>query len=230
MVLISLFFRAVALTLLAAVSTNAEAGIVVPWNITAGQTEELKIMQRIDASDHEARKRFNAYRVFLALEPPGWGSGPVCWLAYSVPLDVEHVNITIPADVAPDKTRIRISSSLYKRGESRVNGYSYSSRTTLLGANGTWSQRELDGWDSSDENRISCWAFGCTRKCHERYYTGDETRYSDGSSEKDLDACIDQCLKDLNPRSAGSRSVSVMPMMGMLTAVGIAVGIVDLVM
>ncbi|KAJ4221638.1 hypothetical protein NW759_006884 [Fusarium solani] len=176
MVLISHFLRVVALTLLAATFTNAETGIVVPWNITAGQTEELTIRTRIDASDHEARKRFNAYRVFLALEPPGWGAGPVCWLVWSVPLDTDRVNITIPADVAPDKTRIRISASLYKTGQSKVNGYSYSSRTTLLGANGTWSQRELDGWDSSDENRISCWAFGCTRRCHMKYYTGDKTR------------------------------------------------------
>ncbi|EEU35383.1 uncharacterized protein NECHADRAFT_102700 [Fusarium vanettenii 77-13-4] len=228
MVLIPLFLRVVSLTLLAATFTNAETGIVVPWNITAGQTEELTIRTRIDASDHEARKRFNAYRVYLALEPPGWGSGPVCWLAWSVPLDTDRVNITIPADVAPDKTRIRISASLYKRGQSHVNGYSYSSRTTLLGANGTWSQRELDGWDSSEENRISCWAYGCTRRCHMKYYTGDKTRYSDGSSEKDLDACIDQCLKDLDPRSAGSKSTSVTTTTCMLAAV-VAVGVINLV-
>ncbi|KAI8717333.1 hypothetical protein NCS52_00808600 [Fusarium sp. LHS14.1] len=229
MVLVPLFLRVVALTLLAATLTNAYIGIVVPWNITAGQTEELTIRSGVDASDHEARKRFNAYRVYLALEPPGWGSGPVCWLAWSVPLDTDRVNITIPADAAPDKSRIRISASLYKRGQSHVNGYSYSSRTTLLGANGTWSQRELDGWDSSEENRISCWAYGCTRRCHMKYYTGDKTRYSDGSSEKDLDACVDQCLEDLDPRGVGSRSSSVAATTCILVAVT-AVGFINLVM
>lgn len=228
MIFISFFLRVVGLTLLAATSANAGIAIVVPSNITAGQTEELTIKSRVDASDHEARKRFNAYRVYLALEPPGLGTGPVCWLAWSVPLDTDRVNVTIPADAAPDKTRVRISASLYKRGQSHVNGYSYSIRATLLGANGTWSQRELDGWDSSDENRISCWAFGCTRRCHERYYTGDKTRDSDGSSEKDLDACIDQCLKDLDPRNAGSRSTTVASTMCILVAV-MAIGVVDLV-
>lgn len=228
MVLIPFFLRVVALILLAATSTNAYMGIPVPWNITAGQTEEFTIRSGVDASDHEARKRFNAYRVYLALEPPGWGAGPVCYLVWSVPLDTDRVNITIPADVAPDKTRIRISASLYKTGQSHVNGYSYSSRTTLLGANGTWSQRELDGWSISDENRISCWAFGCTRQCYIKYYTGDKTRYSDGSSEKDLDACIDQCIEDFEPRSAGSRSATVTTGMCMLAAV-ISVGVINLV-
>lgn len=229
MVLITFFLRVVALTLFAATSTNAATGIVVPWNITAGQTEELTIKTRIDADDHEARKRFNAYRVYLALEPPGWGTGPVCWLVWSVPLDTDRVNITIPADVAPDKSRIRISASLYKTGQSSVNGYSYSSRTTLLGANGTWSQRELDGWDSSDENEISCYAFGCTRQCHVKYYTGDKTRYSDGSSEKDLDACIGQCIEDFEPRGTKSGSATVTASRYMLVAV-LAVGVVSLVM
>ncbi|RTE77058.1 hypothetical protein BHE90_008499 [Fusarium euwallaceae] len=227
MVLIQSFLRVVALILLAATSTKAATGIVVPWNITAGQTEELTIKTRIAEDDHEARKRFNAYRVYLALEPPGWGAGPVCWLVWSVPLDTDRVNITIPADVAPDKTRIRISASLYKTGKSTVNGYSYSSRTTLLGANGTWSQRELDGWDSSAENEISCYAFGCTRQCHIKYYTGDKTRYSDGSSEKDLNACIDQCIEDFEPRGAGSGSATVTTATWMLAAV-LAAGIVNL--
>ncbi|KAI5460972.1 hypothetical protein BGZ63DRAFT_388105 [Mariannaea sp. PMI_226] len=205
MVLKSFILRLAAFTLLAAFSVNvcASPAIIVPWNITAGQVQQLTINQRI-GDDPETRKRFNAYRVYLALQTPGWGTGPVCWLDYSLDLDTTQVNITIPADVAPDKSRIRISTSLFKKGASTVNGYSYSSKTTLLGANGTWSQRELDGWVISDENRVSCWAFGCARKCYELYYTGDKTHSSDGSSDKQADNCVNQCTKDLNPSSAAT--------------------------
>lgn len=228
MALISFFLRAVALTLLAAFSVpvSASPAIIVPWNITADQREDLKISQRIDA-DSDLRKRFNAYRVYLALEIPGWGAGPVCWLAYQEDLDTTQVNITIPADVAPDKSRIRISTGLMKKGAARVNGYSYSSRTTLLGANGTWSQRELDGWVISDQDRVSCWAFGCARRCNERYYTGDTTRSSDGSGDGKADACVDQCVKDLNPQSAGSGNAT--PMLSVLMA-GVVVGIAHMIL
>ncbi|KPM45627.1 hypothetical protein AK830_g950 [Neonectria ditissima] len=227
MTLLSLVLRVAALALLAAFSTpvSASPAIIAPWNITADQREDLKIVQRIDA-DSDLRKRFNAYRVFLALETPGWGSGPVCWLSYQEDLDTTQVNITIPADVAPNKSRIRISTGLLKKGAERVNGYSYSSRTTLLGANGTWSQRELDGWVISDENHVSCWAFGCARKCHERYYTGDKTQYSDGTSDGKADACVDQCVKDLNPQGGGS--ANSIPTLTVL-AVGVAVGIAHMI-
>ncbi|KAM5349794.1 hypothetical protein ACJ41O_006299 [Fusarium nematophilum] len=225
MALKSFFRRVAALTLLAALSSHVHASpaIIVPWNITADQPEDLKIVQRIDANS-ELWKRFDAYRVFLALETPGWGTGPVCWLAYAEGLDTTQVNITIPADVAPDKSRIRISTGLLEKGATRVNGYSYSSRTTLLGGNGTWSQRELDGWVIGDENHVSCWAFGCVRQCYERYYIGDKTRISDGSGDGDADACADQCIKDLSPQGAGYANImSVLRVLVAVVAVGMMV-------
>ncbi|KAK7419184.1 hypothetical protein QQZ08_010951 [Neonectria magnoliae] len=223
----SFFLRVAALTLLAALSApvSATPAIIVPSYITANQREDLKINQRID-EDSELRKRFNAYRVYLALETPGWGAGPVCWLAYQEELETTQVNITIPADVAPDKSRIRISTGLMKKGATGVNGYSYSVRATLQGANGTWSQRELDGWVISDENLVSCWAFGCARKCHERYYTGDKTRSSDGTSDDKADACVDQCVKDLNPQGAGSSNM--IPTLSAVMA-GVVVGIMTMI-
>jgi hypothetical protein len=214
MVVISFFLRVAVLTLLPAFSTyvHASPAIIVPWNITADQREDLTIKQRLDADSD----KFSFYRVYLALEPPGWGTGPVCWLAYKESLDTTQVNITIPADVAPNKSRIRISTSLFRKGASRANGYSYSSRTTLLGANGTWSQRELDGWVISDENRVSCWALGCARRCYEYYYTGNKTQSSDGTSDGKADNCVNQCVKDLNPQSVGS--ANVVPILGVLMA------------
>ncbi|KAH6867811.1 hypothetical protein B0T10DRAFT_314837 [Thelonectria olida] len=228
MAVISFFLRVAIFNLLMACSTSVHASpaIIVPWNITADQREDLTIKQRIDANS-DLRKKFSFYRVYLALEPPGWGTGPVCWLAYKESLDTTQVNITIPADVAPDKSRIRISTSLFKNGASRGNGYSYSSRTTLLGANGTWSQRELDGWVISDENRVSCWALGCARRCHEYYYTGGKTQSSDGSSDGKADNCVNQCVKDLNPQGVGS-SIT-MPMLGVLAA-SIVVGLSHVVL
>lgn len=199
----------IALTLFTALSVvvHASPAIIVPWNITVDEPITLTIDQRI-GNDSESRQRFDAYRVYLALEPPGWGIGADCWLVRSVEIDTTQVNITIPADAAPDKSRIRISTGLYKTGHSGVNGYSYSIRTMLLGANGTWSQREKDGWIISDANDVSCWALGCARRCHERYYTGDKKHsYRDKSKDQQADSCVEQCSKDLNPRSAAQASL-----------------------
>ncbi|KAF4980016.1 hypothetical protein FZEAL_3878 [Fusarium zealandicum] len=226
MALMSFYLGLAALALLAVLHVHASPAIIVPSNITADERREFNISQRIDADDSDTRERFDAYRVYLSLEPPGWGAGPVCWLSYAEDLDTKQVNITIPADVAPDETQIRISTSLYKKGQSHVNGYSYSIHARLLGANGTWSQRELDGRTISDENKVSCWAFGCVRRCNERYYTGDKTRYNDETSEEKKEACADQCVKDLNPRgSPGSGSANLRPMPSILIA-SVAVGIV----
>lgn len=220
MALTTFLLRVAVLALLAALSPSTgvhATSISLPYNITADQVTDLKIDTGIDADDTEKRKRFNAYRVYLALTPPGWGTGPVCWLSFSEDLDTTQVNVTIPADVAPDETRIRISESLMKKGAENVNGYSYSNSVTFLGGNGTWSQRELDGWEIGDANKLSCWAYGCARRCREKYYTGDESQSSNGTGDAEGDACVKQCVIDFNPRSGAPTAVA--PVFGILLAI-----------
>ncbi|KAM0201731.1 hypothetical protein ACHAPQ_007646 [Fusarium lateritium] len=224
MELISFFLRVAVFTLLAAIpSVHASANVIIPWNMTADEVYDLRV-QSVDP-DSSVRQRANAFRVYLALTPPGWGTGPVCWLAYQVDIDATQVNITIPADVAPDKTRVRLSTSFMKKGASRTQGFSYSSRTLLLGGNGTWSQRELDGWVIGDAEEISCWAYGCARSCEDQYYTGDKRRSSDGTSDRKANACVEKCAKTLNPRGGAANTMS----MPSLLVVGVVVGLVHMI-
>ncbi|KAH7215010.1 hypothetical protein DER44DRAFT_763337 [Fusarium oxysporum] len=224
MELISFLLRVIAFTLLAALPTvNATPAISLPYPFEADKLYDLKIEQRI-GPDSEVRKRANAYRVYLALTPPGWGTGPVCWLAKEVDIDVTQVNITIPADAAPNQSRIRISTAFLKKGAPRSMGFSYSSRTTLVGANATWSQKELDGRSHIDAEEVSCWAFGCARTCQETYYTTKDEE--DGPIGTKAYACIKQCAKDLNPRSNGE--INGMPMSRIL-AVAVIIGFIHMV-
>ncbi|KAH7311385.1 hypothetical protein B0I35DRAFT_437998 [Stachybotrys elegans] len=179
-------------------------GYDIPYNITVEVPTRLRIDEGI-APDSELRQRHNAYRVYLAAEPPGWGLGPMCWLVYAVRLDTQNITVTVPADVVPDGTRAHISTGLILRdNRDRVNGFSYTSSTTILGGNGTWSQRELDGWEIGSQDELSCRAFACARECEDTYNTGN-----DGSINRRADACVRKCARDLNPSNgAGSRHIT----------------------
>jgi hypothetical protein len=214
MMLALLAFIPVLLVTVSVAEVHASASYGIPNNITANQPTQLTIDVRVDA-DSELRQRFNAYRVFLAVKPPGWGLGPICWLAHDVGLDTHDVTVTIPADVVPDETRVYISTGLiYKRNRERVNGFNYSGYTLLLGGNATWSQRELDGWVIGNQDTLSCWAYGCARGCYEKYYTGDSSRISDGTGDKEADNCVNQCAARLNTdESAAGKSGASAPIM-----------------
>ncbi|KAF4964378.1 hypothetical protein FSARC_7677 [Fusarium sarcochroum] len=209
---LTFFLRAVAFTLWATLTTNVHAyeSISIPSNITAGEETEFQLNMGYDLDD-EDNKDIYGYRVYLAETPPGWGTGPVCWLAYQVPLSQKTVNVSIPADVAPDKTKIRISVSPLRKGSKRGSGYSYSNRAFLYGGNGTWSQRQKDGWQMGDADEVTCEAYGCVRDCYAKYYTGNKNRIDDGSGDGKARACVKQCLLATNPKDAGSAKVLSMP-------------------
>lgn len=201
----SIYQRLAAVLLLLSWAAQVQADrYTIPDDITVNVLTDISIDVGVD-EDSELRERFHAYRVFLAVEPPGWGLGPICWLVNAVDLDTHNLTISIPADVVPDDFEVQISTGLiYDRNPQRVNGYSYSGGyVRVVGGNGTWIQRELDGWVISDENAVSCWALGCVRRCHDEYYTGDASRISDGSSDEKTDACVDRCTDDLNPKRRG---------------------------
>ncbi|KAH6689826.1 hypothetical protein F5X68DRAFT_74868 [Plectosphaerella plurivora] len=180
--------------------------------LNASQQIQLRVNQGI-AADSELRNRFDFYRLYLSVSPPGWGWGPVCWLAWLVPLDEQYVNVTIPADVVPDQTKVRLSSSLIHKRSGRNNGWDYSTRTTLYGANGNWSDRELAGRGIDlDVDQISCFAYGCVRECANRFWISKDSDNATAVREEEL--CSKQCVKDLNPQGAGT--VAAVPLVGML--------------
>ncbi|CAH0046588.1 unnamed protein product [Clonostachys solani] len=198
------------LALLIVFSPRAQAiGVSAPSTITAGQNATISITETID-QDSELRDKYDGYRLYLALTPPGWGTGPECWLANNLDLGPQTVSIVFPTDVAPNNTEVRIADSLIKKGSERESGYSYSSSVTFLGGNGTWSQRELNGRTMTSASRLPCFLLGCVRQCNDRYYTGEK------SSEKAADDCSEQCLKD--SRASPMRHLSMVAvLMGIVT-------------
>ncbi|CEI63030.1 hypothetical protein FVEN_g413 [Fusarium venenatum] len=223
MELITFLLRVTAFTLFAVIPTVHATYYDIPYNMTAGETFNVTIKQNIDPNSENGRAT-DSYRVYLALTPPGWGTGPVCWLQYLVPRDQTQVNITIPPDVAPKGTRIRLSTCLTnsKNGR-RVTGFDYSGRTDMSGLNGTWSQAELDGRSTGDQDEVSCSAYGCVRDCYDLYYKGDK---DDEEYSRKSYACWKACARDLNPASAASLNVT--PVKSLL-GVGVMVGFLHLI-
>lgn len=54
---------------------NANTGIRVPDNFTADASTLIKVNTYV-SEDSKLRKQFNAFRLYLATEPPGWVSSP----------------------------------------------------------------------------------------------------------------------------------------------------------
>ncbi|RGP76048.1 hypothetical protein FLONG3_5439 [Fusarium longipes] len=223
MELITFLLRVAAFTLFAALPAVQATYYDIPYNMTAGETFNVTINQKVDP-DSENGRNTNAYRVYLALTPPGWGTGPVCWLEYLVPLYETQVNITIPPDVAPKDARMSLSTTLVnsRRSRSPVTGFDYSGRMTITGLTGNWSQAELDGRSVGDQNQISCLAYSCVRGCYEQYYKGDKD--DEEYYEKTYD-CWKACAKEFNPSNAASlNAVSFQSVL----AVGVMAGFVHL--
>ncbi|QPC71741.1 hypothetical protein HYE68_002493 [Fusarium pseudograminearum] len=226
MELITFLLRVAVFTLFAALP-NVHAGSTyydIPWNQTAGETFNVTINQKVDPNSENGRIS-DSYRVYLALTPPGWGTGPVCWLQWLVPLYETQVNITIPPDAAPDGARIMLSTCLTsaKKGGKRITGWDYSGRTMISGSNATWSQAELDGRNMGDQDEVSCEAYGCVRSCYDQFYKGDS---DDEEYSRKSYACWKACARDLNPSSAAS--LMTIPIQSLL-GVGFAVGFLHLI-
>lgn len=173
-----------------------------PTTITANEPTRISVDQQI-APDSELRDRYNAYRLYLALEPPGWGIGPACYLFSAVRLDSQNLTITIPADVVPNQTRVLVSTALINSRNSQRSGFGYGGYFRVAGANGTWSQRELGGRVIGSQDDLSCEAYGCARRC---YDGANSTNIGSSDSDGQADACVKQCARDLNPRNSAVSS------------------------
>ncbi|CAG9990412.1 unnamed protein product [Clonostachys byssicola] len=192
-----------ALVLLAVLSVKVQAGgLIAPNTLIANQAANVTLSETLD-KDSELRKTYNGYRVYLALTPPGWGTGPECWLADNLDLRPQQVSVIVPSDVVPNGTKVQFAASLIKKGQENAHGFFYSNKVIFQQGNGTWSQRELNGRNMADENIVNCQALGCVRRCNDQYYTGEE------SSEKAADDCSNQCVKDWNAANSGTPSFKI---------------------
>ncbi|ROW14206.1 hypothetical protein VPNG_04328 [Cytospora leucostoma] len=126
------------------------------------------------------------YRIYLATTPPGWGTGPVCWLVNYTDSSVTSVDVTIPAFVVPDGTSVSLSySELEYSDEYGYEGssYEYSNDFDLEGGTGEWSALELSGSSITSPDNTPCTALQCTRDCGGTYYPDGNIDYPDDEDE-----------------------------------------------
>ncbi|PSR88780.1 hypothetical protein BD289DRAFT_227058 [Coniella lustricola] len=133
-------------------------------------------------------------RVYLATTPPGWGTGPACWLINDTSLDTTLTTITVPAAVAPDQTVLALSLSIVnlEEGYTYTDGYSYSNDFTFHGGSGAWSALELNGISIFDPDSTPCTAMQCSRDCAAEYYP-DGGDIEDNQTFEDFYKCIYAC-------------------------------------
>lgn len=126
------------------------------------------------------------YRIYLATTPPGWGTGPVCWLVNYTDISVTSVDVTIPASVVPDGTSVSLSYSglEYSNDDGYVgSSYDYSNDFDLEGGTGEWGALELGGFSITSPDNTPCTALQCTRDCGNTYYPDGTIDYPEDEDE-----------------------------------------------
>lgn len=167
----------------------AAATVLVPAVRASTYSDPLDIASNVDAgeatpvdinfdSDNDYDEDYQGFRLYLATTPPGWGTGPACYLVNYTSLDTSSVDITIPAAVAPDGTELSLAYSLIDTDDYWGQTYTYSNDFTLSGGTGEWSALELNGYSISSPDYCPCTALQCSRECSDKYFPdgnlGDE--------------------------------------------------------
>ncbi|KAI9709141.1 MAG: hypothetical protein M1820_003588 [Bogoriella megaspora] len=145
-------------------------------------------------SEYSEDVEFDAYRVYLAISPPGASTSVACTLLNSTAINTTTLDVSIPASIGPDGSSYEIATIEYNTEtlECSNSGLYYSDAFSLTGGTGNFSQYELDGntlWPADD---IPCGSIDCARQCAIKYYDN----YSDitpSSLESDVSNCITQC-------------------------------------
>lgn len=135
-------------------------------------------------------------RVFLALSPTR-DLDTVCYLVNSTDLADKELKIKIPASVAPDGAKIRLSVAKTMDDPAEPNpdnnnpdmpigsrGYYHSDEIEFKGGKGVWSKPELEHYEPlfrSDD--VPCTAYDCVRQC----------------GAKELKEIVDMSMKELQP-------------------------------
>ncbi|GAO49590.1 hypothetical protein G7K_3739-t1 [Saitoella complicata NRRL Y-17804] len=155
----------------------------VPFNVTIPTSSTSSYMS----------EGFDSIRVYLALTPPGWGTGPVCVLG-DIPITQNTTEITVPAAAGPDGPYYAISWNAWQNGES-LGGFEYSAlEITFHDMTGNFSQYELDGM-SLGSGDFPCEAIDCVRKCADEYFPGNanDTSYYGNEATNATYNCFMAC-------------------------------------
>lgn len=134
-------------------------------------------------SDSDSFEYYTGLRIYLATTPPGWGTGPVCWLVNDTTLDTSgvEVDVTIPAAVVPNQSDLSLSYSLVDDEGDSTESFDYSNDFTLQGGTGNWSALELNGNSISSPDYCPCTALPCSRDCSDEYFPDGVMDTDDGS-------------------------------------------------
>lgn len=169
--------------------------------VEAGESTSVDIT--FDSYDAEYFDEYVGLRIYVATTPPGWGTGPACYLLNNTDLDPSgtQFDVTIPASVVPDDgSYLELSYSFIDDEGYSSNTYTYSNDFQLDGANGRdWSALELNGWAISNPDYVPCSAMECSRDCSDKYYPDGDLDYDEDSASFDTDTytewydCLSAC-------------------------------------
>ena len=141
-----------------------------------------------------------SFRIYLAITPPGWGTGPVCYLVSDADTSVTSVDVTIPASVVPDGTVLSLAYSTFDDTDDYEyggSGYDYSNDFEFDGGTGEWSELELNGYGISSPDYTPCSALQCSRNCGNKYYPDGSIDMEDDSefydTYEDWYNCVSEC-------------------------------------
>lgn len=158
---------------------------------------DVEVTLRNDIAD--GAKSFDAgftnYNLYLATTPPGWGTGPVCLLANGTKIDVTTVKVRIPADAVPDSADLKITTMEWNADPTKdgPSGFAYSNEFTLSGGTAAWGKTELGGSTFGDMDHIPCSAYGCARKCNDKYFDERNTTSEDINIYENTYECVAAC-------------------------------------
>lgn len=166
--------------------------------VNAGEATSVELDFDSDIDDYYSS--FPGVRIYLATTPPGWGTGPACYLINYTAIDTSGMtfDVTVPASALADGSDASLSYSFISEDGYSSDSYSYSNDFTLEGGTGDWSALELNGWQISSPDYCPCSAMECSRECSDKYYSdGDLTADADSDtiSENYLDwyNCLSAC-------------------------------------
>lgn len=188
----------IALALFSAPLTLAFDEIVVDTTVIAGEDTTIQIVNDLSRGSQSFDGMFDSFRVYLSLTPPGWGSGPACYLVNTSAINTTSLTVQIPASVGPSDPSSQgysIATMEFNKApnaESGPSGFEYSNGFDFVGGTGKWSDYELAGYGVAEIDYLPCSAYDCARQCAQKYYPDNVSSQSATAYEPTYD-CIAAC-------------------------------------
>jgi hypothetical protein len=130
------------------------------------------------------------------MTPPGWGTGPACYLVNSSSISTTSVTVQVPASVGPSGSQYYSISYMQfntdPNSEYSSSGFGYSSTFTFSGGTGAWSDYEKSGHSVFSADDLPCTAYDCARQCLQKYYPADVSE-DDMTGYKSAYGCYKAC-------------------------------------